>query len=71
MKKFKIDKLGKHLLVKREQRGYSQEELGELSGIANTMICRFEKGRSRPNIENLVRLAEALNCTTDYLLGAK
>ena len=43
-------------------------ELGQLAGLHYTHIGRFERGASRPSGDTLMRLAEALGVTSDYLL---
>jgi transcriptional regulator with XRE-family HTH domain len=53
----------------REQRGWSQRELGRISGLGDTQISRYEHGSTDPSSENLAILADHLNVSTDYLLG--
>jgi transcriptional regulator with XRE-family HTH domain len=53
----------------REQRGVSQRELGRLCGIAETMIHRYETGKTDPSASHLCLMAEKLEVSTDYLLG--
>lgn len=52
----------------RKQKNLSQTELGQLAGLHYTHIGRFERGASRPSGDTLMRLAEALGVTSDYLL---
>jgi ribosome-binding protein aMBF1 (putative translation factor) len=58
-----------NLRAARTDRGFSQRALAELSGIYQGHISHFEMGRRQPLIHNLVRLANALEVSTDYLLG--
>ena len=53
----------------RIERGYTQKELAE--GIQTTAdsIYSWEKGRSEPSIETLVKLADFFECSIDYLTG--
>lgn len=53
----------------REVRKLSQSELSERSGLQASAISHFENGVRKPSFDNLRRLADALNCTTDFLLG--
>ena len=39
------------------------------TGISTGNICDWKSGRSKPNAESLVKMAKALNCSVDYLLG--
>ena len=53
----------------RERHGLTQSELANLSGLPASIISHFEIGTRLPALPNLVRLAEALDCSTDELLG--
>ena len=44
-------------------------ELSALSGTSEAAISRYLCGLRSPTIDNLVRIATALNVSTDYLLG--
>jgi transcriptional regulator with XRE-family HTH domain len=58
------------LKTAREQlRGWSQSELGTRSGLPPSSIAHFENGSRKPSFDSLRRLANALEVTTDYLLG--
>lgn len=52
----------------RKQKNLSQTELGKLTGLHYTHIGRFERGVSRPGGDTLMRMAEVLGVTSDYLL---
>ena len=45
----------------RKKKGYSQEKIAELTGIARTNIVRIESKANVPTIEVLLKLAEALD----------
>ncbi|MCW8916514.1 MAG: helix-turn-helix domain-containing protein [Magnetovibrio sp.] len=53
----------------RELRGLSQTELAKRSNLQPSAISHFETKTRRPSFENLRKLADALDVTTDYLLG--
>jgi transcriptional regulator with XRE-family HTH domain len=53
----------------RQLRGFSQSELAEKSGLQPSAISHFENGRRAPSFDNLKALSNALEVTTDYLLG--
>ncbi len=46
----------------------SQSELGDRVDTDSTIISRWETNRVRPGQKYIVRLAQALNTSTDYLL---
>ena len=52
-------------------RGLTQAQLAEKTGLPSTSISHFEnpEGTRKPSFDNLRRLSNALEVTTDYLLG--
>ena len=56
----------KHL---REERRWSQKDLGKAVGVSNVSISGYESGNRFPDTETLTRIADALEVSTDYLLG--
>src|SRR5260221_13543274 len=62
--------LGRRLKEIRDKRDWSQSELEKRSGIPAVMISQFETGgRKNPSAATLVKLANALSISMDYLLG--
>ena len=53
----------------REERGYTQAELGGLVGVAPQVIADYEGGKYRPSIETGGRLANALDTTVEQLVN--
>ena len=53
----------------RELRGWNQSELGQRAEMQPSSIAHFESGSRKPSFDSLRRLADALEVTTDYLLG--
>ena len=45
----------------RKKKGFSQERIAELTGIARTNIVRIERKTNVPTIDVLVKLANALD----------
>src|SRR5687767_11127979 len=60
---------GDRLKQAREQRGWSQQDLGERFGSSKTVIYRYEAGLAEPTPLQITRLALELDVTTDWLLG--
>ena len=54
-----------------KERGYSQKELAERSHLTEAAVSKYLSGYRTPHLEILVDLANALNVTTDYLLGVE
>src|SRR5690348_18450045 len=57
------------LKAARDLRGWSQTELGARSGLPPSSVAHFESGSRKPSFDTLRKLANALEVTTDYLLG--
>ena len=53
----------------REIRKLSQSAAGRLAGCGQTKISAYETGKSKPQYQTLVHLADALQVSIDYLLG--
>jgi transcriptional regulator with XRE-family HTH domain len=61
---------GRRLRDARETRRLSQAELAEKARIPVAMISHFETGvRGNASADNLVKLANALAVSIDYLMG--
>ena len=53
----------------REDKKLSQLKLGMKLEVAQETISGYEIGRAEPNLDTLVKLADCLNTSIDYLLG--
>jgi transcriptional regulator with XRE-family HTH domain len=65
-----MSSLGARLTYVREVRGLSQQDLAQRTGLKVQNISRLETGhRVHVRSDTLLRLAEALRCSADYLIG--
>jgi len=55
----------------REQKGLSQEELGQVVGVTRQTIAAWEKTERVPSIEQLGKIAKALGVPVDLLFGQR
>lgn len=53
----------------RKQRGLSQVRLAEMVGCSQQAIADYERGKSVPAGDTLVRIARILGVSSAYLLG--
>lgn len=60
---------GQRLKDRRKNCGLLQKELAEMVGISNRNISSYESDDREPDYYILVKIAKALDCSTDYLLG--
>ena len=64
-----VKDIGQRIADFRRVRGLSQEELAELATLSRISIARYEAGKIEPGAQALGRIADALEVTTDELLG--
>lgn len=55
----------------RRQAGLSQEELANLLGLTRQAVQKWEAGTSRPDMDNLVALANYFHVSLDYLVTGR
>lgn len=54
----------------REAKGWSQRMLSEKSGVKQAVISLIEQGYTKnPRVDTISKLAQALECTIDVLVG--
>lgn len=54
----------------REDKGLNQKELAEKVGLSHSVMNRIELGKRPARDEELKRIAEVLDVSLDYLMGA-
>jgi transcriptional regulator with XRE-family HTH domain len=67
-KNFSAD-FARRLQALREQRGFTQTQLGQRAGMAPAAISHFETAQRVPSLESFARLVDALEVSADALLG--
>lgn len=63
--------VGSRIREIRERRGYSQKHLGELTGIHEVLIRRYEYGDRNPKTAQLQKIADALEVNINLLEESK
>lgn len=61
--------IGERIKQMREKRRWSQLMLSEKAGINNSVLSRIESGKRPVEDSLLMKFAEILECSSDYLLG--
>ena len=51
--------------------GISQDELSERTGISKVTLSKYQNGRALPSGANIERLARALHCSYNELIGMR
>lgn len=53
----------------RKEYGLTQKQVSDAIGIQPSAYQAYERGKVKPSIEVLIKIAEAFNVSADYLLG--
>lgn len=61
--------LGQHITALRKKKKISQGELGKIVETSGDIIGRYERDEVKPSIEVVIRMADALEVSLDYLVG--
>lgn len=68
MKNKILEEIGFRLKQARNDKGYRQEELANLTGLSIKMLSAAENGHKAMRPENIIKICECLSISTDYLL---
>lgn len=61
--------LGEHIILLRKKKGLSQADLGKAVGTSGDIIGRYERDEVKPSIEVVIKIADTLEVSIDYLVG--
>ena len=60
----------KKLKQLRKKSGWSQQKLAEKAGLSYNVITKIEQGAAKnPNIQTMIKLADAFQISLDELVG--
>lgn len=59
--------IGANIKAARTQKNWTQQTLAEKSGMTNTQISAYERGKKAPTLDSLATLSSALEVSMDYL----
>ncbi len=60
--------LGEKIRKQRKEKGYTLEQLAERLDVSTTFIGQIERAKGIPSLETLVKIANELEVSVDYLL---
>lgn len=66
-----LKQIGVRISNRRKQLNYTQEQIAEKMGVSIQMVSNLERGNKAIKIENLLKISEILNVSTDYILTGK
>ncbi|WP_337405235.1 helix-turn-helix transcriptional regulator [Porcipelethomonas sp.] len=52
-----------------QDKGITPYRIAKETGISQGLMNEYKSGKKSPNIQNLIKIADYLDCSTDYLLG--
>jgi transcriptional regulator with XRE-family HTH domain len=61
--------LGQHIIALRKKKSISQAELGKAVGTSGDIIGRYERDEVKPSIEVVIKIADTLEVSIDFLVG--
>jgi methanogenic corrinoid protein MtbC1 len=61
-------KVSNRIKEQRKRYGYTQKELADLLGVAQTTVANYEQGTRVPDADKLHKMADIFRVTLDYLL---
>jgi transcriptional regulator with XRE-family HTH domain len=65
-----MEGFGQRVITARSTHGWTRRELAKRAGLHEQHLAKVERGaRQRIEADTILKLAEALNCSADYLLG--
>ena len=63
------NKFPQRLRQLRKEKGITQEALGQYLHYNHTAVANYESGRNQPSFDDLLKLADYFDVSTDFLLG--
>ena len=71
MKAEDLKKIGVHIANRRKELKFTQEQIAERMNVSIQMISNIERGNKAIKIDNLLKLCDILQTSTDYILTGK
>lgn len=65
----KVTFLRDNIRLLRKQKGWTQQDLADQTGLKRSLIGAYEEGRAEPSIEKLIGFAEVFQLSVDDLVG--
>lgn len=71
MTSVELKAIGNRISERRKQLNYTQEQVAEKMNVSIQMVSNLERGNKAIKIENLLKISEILDMSTDYILTGK
>ncbi len=66
-----LEKIGKFIAKKRQEKGFTQETLAEELDISNRSVSKWERGICLPDAKNMAKLCNLFNISYNELLSGE
>lgn len=63
------EQIGQNIARLRKERGITQVQLAALTGLSQSNVSDYERGRMRPHCDLLIELARIFKVSADQILG--
>ena len=64
-----MDILSRRIKEGRVAKGLTQKQLAEILNVKQNTLSQWENGIHEPPVEMIIRIAKALDCDANFLLG--
>jgi transcriptional regulator with XRE-family HTH domain len=65
-----MENFAERVIAERETHGWTRRELAKQAGLHEQHLAKVERGqRQRIEADTIIKLAQALGCSADYLMG--
>lgn len=64
-----MNKIKEQLKILRTEKGLTQTQVAQIVNVHQVTYQGWEKGKSQPDIDKLIVLADFYKVSTDYLIG--
>jgi len=66
-----LRKIGKLIAKLRNEKGLTQQELGDIVGVGFRTVSKWERGLNLPDIENINELSKIFSVTKEEILNGE
>lgn len=66
-----LKEIGTRICNRRKQLHYTQEQIADMMDVSVQMVSNLERGNKAIRIDNLIKISEILDISTDYILTGK
>lgn len=64
-----LETRGERIKAERERLDFTQEAFADLVDLSKQQLSNYELNKRQPDYDTLVKIAQSLNVSTDYILG--